>query len=498
MTGLPFVLPNSFCTFLHPFRLNAEAFDAIVARVEADVRKGRNASEKVWIRHSFQNEDLLPHVAKFLNTPQGNQESRAITQSWDMGKVIVDDHEWLGAKGEWAWEAPGTSDPIRIHLTEVNLTLFRTGLGFFRFRVAPDEKDRALTDWQNFLHHFRFIEGRRSGVIRARRQTGKDQWESFRPGLLPPPESGSPILPEFRFGELVRELEKRYCGEPQPSIYIKGQAIPYAGLFIENLPEDQHMLALHRMKNFFKISQGEDAAPQDLDPGCEDFLRYSASSWFVFSLDGAGFVSFDPPNTPFFRETLPDHLVRDQYYLLFLLVQQQRLLLMNLSEDVSSYWDTQDLDRQERLFDRLRDRLLFFTSKGHFHQVMQREHHHRVYRLWQKKLQIHELYEEVTGEIQDIHERTLLKIQKRVEERANWLNNTLFVIGPASLAVGLMQTVGTFLSTTEPSKAAWKLGVQIGVGSLLIGFGLGICLLTIHRLFTKLKMSKQPLWKKDH
>jgi len=479
------VQSQSFCTFLHSFRFDPDYYNSIVELVKADTLKG----SPIWRVHRFQNEDLLPHVANFLNISNESNDSSqngAITHSWDMDLDVLGNQEWMGAKGRWSWKPSGAKEDIEIQLTEVNLTLFRTGLGLLRFHCVPTTQE--LETWQDFLHHFRFIEGRRSGYIKARRKIGKEQWDAFLPGLLAKANREPPESLEFQFGELVYALEHRYLGEhPRRGVYIQGQTIPYAGVFIEGLPLDQQLWSLYRMKNFFRANQSLDPAPNEVSLPNEDYFQYSASSWFIFSLDGAGFVAFDAPNTPFYQETLPSHLLNDQYHLLFMLVQQQRLLLMDLSEEVAGYWKEQDLDLQKVRFDRLRDRLLFFTANGYFIQVMQREHHHRIYRMWQSKLQIHDLYREVAGEIRDIHERSLLRIQEGANRYASRLNTILFILGPVAVAIGITQAVAGYLSLSIPiTKASLKLPLMIGGGALSAGLGLGLCLaLLLHRQYKR-------------
>jgi len=221
-------------------------------------------------------------------------------------------------------------------------------------------------------------------------------------------------------------------------------------------------------------------------------MQYTECSWFVFSLDGAGFLAFDPPESEFWTKELPKHLLKDQYYLLFLLVQQQRLFLMDLSEEVAGYEETHDENPQDPVFEHLRNRLMDFTSKGLFQQVMQREHHHRVYRKWRSKLEIADLYKEVSDEIKEIHQRMLLRIQKRREVQAEQLQDIIFMIAPASLAMGLAQTIGGLLSTPVPTPShAWSFAMRIGGGALLMGLGLGIILMRlspkIQRLIQRFK-----------
>lgn len=468
------LLDHSFATFLYPFRFDPDSFEDTIQGVIAD--QVRN--QPVWIPHVFQNEDLLPHVANFLNAPKSGVSAaaqRTLVASWDMARGVLELREMLAVKGEWTLKGQGSESDLPIRLTEINLTIFRLGVGFFRFRVEP-VGCRSLETWQEFLHVFRFLEGGRSRTIEARRKTGKEQWESIRPGLLGTPGEGADPY-SFRFGEVVRALESRYLRGLKSSIYITGQAIPYSGLFIDGLPSDRRMHLLHQIKNCFKPSQGEAPAAWELDPSSPEYVQYTDGSWFVLSLDGASFVGFDLGSTPFYTTTLPGHLLCDQYYLIYLLVQQQRSILMDLSTEVADYWDEKNPRRQEARFDRLRNRLMLFTSNGYFSQVMQREHHHRLYRAWQDKLQISTLYQEVAAEIHGIHERLVLMVQEGARNHGDRLNRIVFLLAPPTILLAILQTYSALVGLNLGRK--WALAIL--VISALIGLGVGALFIRTRR-----------------
>ena len=141
------------------------------------------------------------------------------------------------------------------------------------------------------------------------------------------------------------------------------------------------------------------------------------NAWFTHSLDGGAFVSGDLPDTPFFRDQLPEHL-HSRYYLLFLLVLHQRFALMKLSRDVAECWHA-DMDErkeaeQEAAVIRIRSAFLLFTARGYFAQVMQQEHHHQSYRRWQETFQIERLYREVSDEVREMSRHVLERRTQRI------------------------------------------------------------------------------------
>src|SRR5205085_2771895 len=177
------------------------------------------------------------------------------------------------------------------------------------------------------------------------------------------------------------------------------------------------------LRNFYHPPQGSTPAPEVFMSDQPALIPYAERCWFIFSLDGGSFLACDAPQDDFFRHTMPAHL-RDQYYLLLLIVLHQRFTLMSISQEVVTKWLT-ERDEEKRIlaFRHIRDRLLDFTAHGLFTQVMQREHHHRSYRKWQQVFQIRNLYEEVRDEVREMHDylqmRRTERIKQLAEERKN-------------------------------------------------------------------------------
>lgn len=265
-TACPVVEPWSYCTFLHPFRFDPATYDRILETVQAEAHKAM----PVWQEHAFQNEDLLPHVARFVNiTSEGTRDTRAkpTSHSWDMGTDVLRHSDWLAGSGTWIWTPPRSETAVEVQITEVNLTMFRVGLGFFRFSITP--KSQGLATWHDFVYGFRFMDGGRSGRLRVLKKTGKDSWEEVVPGVIPGQALQRDNGRAFQFGELVRALEDRYVADRQPGVYIERQLIPYVGLFVRGVRSEDRKMILHRMKNFFKSGQGANATPHDLpEQGC--------------------------------------------------------------------------------------------------------------------------------------------------------------------------------------------------------------------------------------
>ena len=153
---------------------------------------------------------------------------------------------------------------------------------------------------------------------------------------------------------------------------------------------------------------------------------YAPNQTLSYSLDGGSFLAIDAPNTEFFSHTLPDHL-RRYYFLNFLYVLGQRLILMQISEAIAFRWVgkrpmvrgthskdlsqlteeqlqsyEQDLSDRVNIFEDIWDELLEFSARIYFIQFMHTQNHHRDYKRWQDVFEVKDLYGAVTNGLQQI------------------------------------------------------------------------------------------------
>ncbi|MFB2976538.1 hypothetical protein [Microseira sp. BLCC-F43] len=335
-----------------------------------------------------------------------------------------------------------------------------------------------MSKWLDFLHHFRFVRGQRGVKVQARQRTfdpstGQHQYIDF----FPEPAKFGVEHPEGigLFDKLLAALLNTGAtkGDLQPwwqEVFVPGQMLPFTAIFTDGLPEDKQLHLLYKLRNFFNTAQGNHPASCDLQPDHSALLPYVEKQWFLMSLEGGAFLAGDARKTDFFRQTLPHHL-RNEYFLLFLLALHQRFTLMMLSEKVTHNWviaDKTNCDKErEKVFQEIRDQLLLFTARGYFAQTMQREHHHRCYLKWQEVFQVERLYQEVSDEVREMHEYSMMRQSQRVEERINLVGA---FIGIPALIIGFL---GINLQgiTSDDGMALW-LALLIGLGG-----GIGLSLL---------------------
>lgn len=476
----------SFVNLVYPFAFAPPTFPRRIESLAAARWQAEGRELSVWEAQHFASEDLLRQVAEYVNPPEG---ALTTARLWRLEPNTLRSHRGLGGSAEWSLVLPGKSVPFQ--LVSVQLALFHLGLGLVTLQVKPVSD--AMDDWHDFLHFVRYLRKPSSSRLRLRRRvgidraTGEPQYEPYFPAAA----GGAGAHPEGEglWADIVGGLleSARLADEADGwwrELFVPGQMLPFAVLYLAGVAGGEQLRELYRIRNFFHARQEIYPSPDDLAPAQRGLLPYVAGQWFVFSLDGGAFVAFDAPDTPFFRQTLPDHLAR-QYYLLFVLTVHQRFILMMLSEEISRHWrvdneDGRGADR-EAVFRRIHDSLLTFSACGYFSQAMQREHHHRYYCRWREVFQLAQLYDEVKQEVSEMHEYLLLRRTERLQDRTQRVEERLkqiaLVLGPPALILAYLDAI---------SEPAWLRGWGIAALLTVAGFLLGcVTWQGIHWLVTR-------------
>jgi len=454
----------SLIQFVYPFLFDGQTLEQRREAVEKAQWWGRQGSLVIWRKGRFPKEDLLAHVERYLNPPENTAPTALL---WTMDNNALQSPSGLGGNADWFLTLPRKEIPFQ--LTDVQLSLFRVGVGFLTFSAKP--KSQEIADWLDFLHSFRFIRGQRGVGLRMERRTGIDQISPF----FPQPAGGSEKHPDGKgnFAEIVNAILNTAAiegdmkgGDWWQEVFVPGQLVPFATLYVDgqDMSEEAISELLYRVRNFFPSERVIQPAPDDLRFDHPSLLAYAERMWFVFSLEGGAFVAINAPETDFFRRELPSHL-RNEYFLLFLLTLHQRFALMSLSQQVSEHWLRGDEGERAKAFERIRDTLLEFTARGYFSQAMQWEHHHRVYQRWQEIFQLERLYQEVSDEVREMHEFLQMRQSKKLEERLNFLT---FVIGIPALLFGFLSINLYRITAKEEGLPIW-LALSLTVIAFVIG-----------------------------
>jgi hypothetical protein len=454
----------SLVQFVYPFLFEAKTLERRKEAVSKAQWKGRDSSLPVWQKGRFPREDLLAHVERYLNPPEDTTPTALL---WTMDNNALQSPSGLGGSAHWFLTLPRKEIPFQ--LTDVQLSLFRVGVGFLTVSAKP--KSQAIADWLDFLHSFRFIRGQRGVGLRMERRTGKDQVSPF----FPQPAGGTEKHPDGKghFAEIVSAIlsTANIEGDPQNAdwwqeVFVPGQLIPFATLYVDGQDMSERDIAelLYRVRNFFPSERIIQPAPEDLRLDHPSLLAYADRMWFIFSLEGGAFVAINAPETDFFRRELPIHL-RREYFLLFLLTLHQRFTLMSLSQQVSEHWLRDDERERIQTFERIRDTLLEFTARGYFSQAMQRVHHHRVYQRWQETFQLERIYREVSDEVREMHGFLQMRQSQKLEERLNFLT---FVFGIPALLFGFLSINLYRITAKEEGLPIW-LALALAALALVVG-----------------------------
>ncbi|MEG4230846.1 hypothetical protein QUA40_01830 [Microcoleus sp. Pol11C3] len=475
---------GSFIYFVYPFIFETKDFKTLKSAIsQAQIPAKEN--QFLWESQSFPKNDLLFHVANYLNPTDNHPPTASL---WKLNEVARD---IFGFRAQWQLITPISEIPFTFGEAgegnkAVQLALFQIGVGFLTVRVQPDSDN--INEWLNFLHYFRFLRGQQGTHVKAERRIG------FNPDTKQP--QLEPFFPELAGGQAQYQKGKVYFGEvvtnllkksalppnslPEPTskqwwseVFVPGQMLSFTALFADHLPVDETQLLLYKLQNLFHQQQGNNPAPEDLGFNNPAWLPYASRQWFIFSLEGGSFLAADAPKTEFFRQTLPSHL-RDQYFLLFLIALHQRFTLMMLSSKVALNWLTDHEKKhsngqREQVFEEIRNQLLVFTARGYFTQVMQREHHHRCYRQWHQVFQIQELYQEVNDEVRDMYEYTLMQQTRRLE-------TTIQVIGVAVGIGGIIaSSIANYIQQPLSLNPTWKIDtIHPAVLILLLSVAAGV------------------------
>jgi len=439
----------SWVRFVYPFLFKPSEWESRVQAIEAMEWPGRDQRRlQVWQRATFPQEDLLAHVRDYLNPPP---ETTATAYLWKMTAEARQSPRGLGAQADWTLlYPPQNSVPFR--MVDLELAMFHWGVGFLTVEVGLAEADPGR--WLDCIHYFRFADGTRNVRVQA-------HWrqEPFFPemagGLKSHPD-GTGVLMDVLRGLLGAP------GAPWwREVFIPGQLIPYAVLYVDGMEEAQVPELLYRVRNFFPSRREVLLTDSDRRLSHPALLPYADRMWFVGTLEGGAFVALDAPPTHFFRREMPDHL-RKAYFLLFLLASCQRFTLMHISSEVSERWPRGREDERLRVFETIRDTFLEFTSRGYFQQVMQRENHHRVYRHWQVVLQVDRIYQEVREEIREMYEALIVRTEHEERRLERLLNVTAWILGPPALALAFLDAIGP---------VSWKMALAFTVAAEVLGIG---------------------------
>lgn len=356
----------SFLRLVVPFRFGdsdpSTLFDETVASLGDE-----------WSTANPRSVDLTLHVANHLCGREDGVRPPVIggffrRQGPSVGRLL---------SKPWIVQSPGRSVDVPFRLTGINLALFRIGLAYIWIDVEPRGANAGdLLDLAHRLRQVRDVERAPKLVRGDEVMTLPDLVESVMPPML----SGSPRLTDDSL------------------------AIAYTAAFVssDGLDEGEVSMVRQRFRRFFHRAQLVVPEECDIDLMPND-LQYRVGQWFWHSMDGGGFLAFDPPEDSFSRGTMSAHL-KDCYFLNLQFALMQRDALQLISEKAASAWDLagDSISDRAEAFRQIRQLLLLFTTQYRFTQIQQRSNHHVDYRRWLEVLEVEALHAELRAEVHDM------------------------------------------------------------------------------------------------
>lgn len=414
------VAEKSFARFVYPFVFEEnQSLEAIVAHLK----------EAGWKPGKFPESDLLPHVRDYLNAREG-REATAYLLVRDSLPLAQPDQRTLATAGEATepWQIQLPDRELLFVLEGAQLAIFRGGVALLTLDARPESN--VLADWLDFVYHFRVFAG----------EAGTTQDLS-----APTLRRGNATLQDIK--PLIDALLEPIRIRAEEELFMRNLMLPFTALFVDGeLSEADKRMVLYRVRLCFSAWQELYPPESELRTDHPCLMAYARDVWFTFAQQAAGFVAFNAPGTPegFFRKDLPERL-RNRYFLLYLLTLHQKFMLMYLSDQVSESWLGGDESQQMATYTRIRDKLLEFTARGYFAQVMQLEQHHRYYCRWRETLQLETLYQEVSQEVREIHSHLQLRLDQRRVEQSERLNRVVLWLTGITVGFALPSLFVSFL-----------------------------------------------------
>jgi len=476
--------------FVYPFTFDVKTFDSRQDTFDKSLAVVEDDQTAIWNRIKYSDQDLLPHVAKYINSRSSQNGGNLFNVCiYEISNNVLQSAQYgLGSgreNGSITYTLSCSKGKIAFDILNVQLYLFRTGMGSIAFEIKPRLPNQDPDEWFDFLSYFRYFGGYRGVSIECSKAVGYDREKEekiFAP-FFPPlarteDDQDSRIFEEIIFGLLDSGVVDGETEKWWDDIFIPHQFLPFSMLFLKEVDSSQIPILVYQYRKMLHSRQV--LVPPEVETSLNHtgLHPYTENQWFVFSLDGGGFISFDPPDDYFFEVELPLHLM-DQYFLIFILTIQQRFVLTKLADEVVRVWLTEQIDNEDEfpLFDHLQSTLKAFASLGNYNQVMQRDNLHQVYQKWQEIFQIDQLYQSVNEEIDHIsdflqskQDQILKDIEQAQNDQTQRLERQINII---MYLIGIPAILFPFIEMVETKGLLFTSLVLIGgviVGGLLLLF----------------------------
>lgn len=395
---------------------------------------------------------MLPYVAgQLLPSKEG------ICRAWRLQSMFQEAPWYLMLANQ---------EPLFLFSAEsIRFMLYTFGIGLLEITLEP-QQELSLGIWLEMLH---FLRGEGEATFQIQGQH--------------PPFAGKES--RFTLASFARQVLP--IGE---ALYVRDRFIPYSYTFVREVPiEKSHEKEiLYRIRSFFPPSRAV-YMPEygSLFLNRHNTLPYAQNSYFVASLEGMGYVAFNPSEQ--FATDVRASL-RSIYLMIFRLVLLQHFYLLHLSQDVLKNWSSSAyFARKVKIFRYTMHQYLNFISTALISQIFHRERHHRVYIFIQRAMEIPRLHRRVYNSLREvsgyIEEENLRHLQRLI-------NAFGILIGVPSVAFAFL-SINIFGITSKDEGIAWEWALLVLVGSLILGGVIFLGWMVIPAYLQKLRRLRNPI-----
>lgn len=379
---------------------------------------------------------ILPYVSRFLfSTPETSWKDRYVF-IYEQDSQTIRRYLPKGGRGflvvsEASGDEKRTVYAYGLELEEVQLYLFRSGVGMLMLQIAmreplykrvmekgemisePEPLPLTLDQMVHFNHSVRTLEeGKNAPYLyvptsQPLKQAAKQVWD-FHEGK--DENSGRRLYVSDLINQLMAPIGQE--GDAWEAFYER-RLIGYTFALVsrqdtagrpEPIPYEDLKYPLFWLRRCFDLKYRPNDSSLRLNDNPEVIQTFD-NIYFGLSMEGGAVVAWDT-GVDYIRNQLHSR-VRDSYFLLFLLALHQRLAAIHLARGITetSYFRHSHRPvrgRVGREFIHLRLRLFEFIIRCWFAEVSNMVMYTTVYRGWQQVLQVESLLAEVKNEVEEL------------------------------------------------------------------------------------------------
>jgi hypothetical protein len=188
--------------------------------------------------------------------------------------------------------------------------------------------------------------------------------------------------------------------------------------------------------------------------------EYAQGAYFAYSHECTAFLAFGQPNTPFWRQDMPHHVL-NEYFAIQILTMYQRHLVDEVRRLAGS-GNTDALGASEEAldqwWDRMQERAIDAKARGYFIEVSVRTNHARFESTLREVLQVDRAYDLAMGLVDSLCESQIARVEMRRERESRRREKFWQLVAGAAL----FPTVGlTVMNVNMPGLTTEKDGLPL-------------------------------------